>query len=470
MLKKCLPIAVALALSACAVGPDYQRPAVELPQGWQAGAVAATTPAVSPTWWRAYGDPVLDQLVDEALANNRNLASAAAKVDEARAQAGIARSNLLPQLSATAGYQKGRSATELRTPGAPAVTDVRSANGLLSWELDLWGKLRRANEAAYAGYLSSQYAEEAARLSISATVAQTYFQLRAFDAQLEITRQTLVSREESLRLNQRRFQGGVTSELDYRQAEAEAASARAQVPLLEQSVRQTENALGVLLGRSPRALVDAKVKRGKALEHMALPPAIPTGLPSDLLTRRADLRAAEQQLKAANANIGVARAAYFPSIGLTGALGSQSLALDTLFNGPNRTWNFAANLAMPIFDWGKTGYGVDAANARQKQALAGYELAIQNAFGETLNALSLTGTSAARQAAQLTQYKALQEALRLARLRYDNGYSSYLEVLDAERGFYQAELQLVDARLSQLQASIDLFKAVGGGWQASPAS
>ncbi|RQW28042.1 efflux transporter outer membrane subunit [Rhodobacteraceae bacterium CH30] len=467
MLIKSLPLWLAIALTGCAVGPDYSRPVVEMPGAWQAGAVAPAVAAdvnVAPDWWKSFNDPVLDQLVDEALAYNRNLAQAAARVEEARAQAGIARANLAPQLSANAGYQRGRTSAD--SAAGSQVSDARTANGALSWELDLWGKLRRANEAALANLAASEYNRDATRLSVAATVAQTYFQLRSFDTQLDITRRTLVSREESLRINKRRFEGGVTSELTYRQAEAEAASARAAVPSLEQSVIQSENALAILLGRSPRALVDSKVARGSELEALQVPVNIPSGLPSELLMRRPDVQAAEQQLKAANARIGVARAAYFPSIGLTGLLGSQSAALDTLFSGPTRTWSFVGNLAMPIFDWGKTGAGVDAASAQQKQALAAYELAIQSAFGETLDALSFTRTSRDRQAALFTQLQALQESLRLARLRYDNGYSSYLEVLDSERGSYQAELQLVGARLDQLQASVNLYKALGGGWNA----
>ncbi|MGL6070914.1 efflux transporter outer membrane subunit [Craterilacuibacter sp.] len=465
MLIKSLPLWIAIALTGCAVGPDYTRPVVEMPGAWQSGAQApaAAQMIVVQDWWKSFNDPVLDKLVDEALVYNRNLAQAVARVDEARAQAGIARANLVPQLSANAGFQRGRTSAD--SAGGSQLSDARTANGVLSWELDLWGKLRRANEAALANLAASEYTRDATRLSISASVAQAYFQLRAYDAQLDITRRTLVSREEGLRINKRRFEGGVTSELTYRQAEAEAASARAGVPSLQQSVIQTENALAILLGRSPRALVDSKIARG-AVAALQVPVDIPAGLPSDLLMRRPDLRAAEQQLKAANARIGVARAAYFPTIGLTGALGSQSTALDTLFSGPMRTWSFATNLAMPIFDWGKTGAGVDAASAQQKQALATYELAIQSAFGETLDALSFTQTSRDRQAALFTQLQALQESLRLARLRYDNGYSSYLEVLDSERGSYQAELQLVSARLDQLQAAINLYKALGGGWDS----
>lgn len=465
-MRKCsVALCVALALTGCAVGPDYQRPAQELPQAWQ-GESADAQQQIARDWWRGFGDERLNTLVSEALEHNRDLVASAARVDEARAQAGIARAALLPQVSAEGSFQRNRVSQEMYP--APYVRDARTANGVLSWELDLWGKLRRADEAARADFAAARLTRDAAELSIAAQVAQTYFQLLAYDAQLDITRRTLSTRDESLKLNKRRFEGGMTSELDFRQAEAEAAAARAQVPVLEQSVRQTENALAVLVGRSPRAMVEGKLERAE-LGGLAVPPVVSAGLPSSLLTRRPDVLAAEEQLHAANARIGVARAAYFPSIGLTSAIGSQSADLGNLFTGPARTWSFAANLAMPIFDWGKTGAGVDAANARQRQALAQYDKAIQTAFRETLDALSATTTSTQRESAQRTQLNALKNTLKLAKLRYDNGYSSYLEVLDAERGAFQAELQLVDARLNQLNASVSLVKALGGGWQAAKA-
>ncbi|AXK39181.1 efflux transporter outer membrane subunit [Crenobacter cavernae] len=472
MIKRLLPVAVAVALTACAVGPDYQRPALELPDSWASapaiGPSAAETAALDARWWDRFGDAELSRLIDEAMAHNQDLAAAAARVDESAALSGQARAALLPRLDANAGYTRARKSAETTSPGVPLVGDVRSVNAVLSWEADLWGGLRRGNEAARADFAASRYSQAAARLSIASQVADTYFQLRAFDAQLSIARDTLKTRDETLKLQNRRFKGGVISALDVRQAEAESAASRAAVPTLEQAVGQTERALSVLVGKSPRALMSAPA-RGKPLEAQAIAPAVPSGLPSELLERRPDLAAAEAQLIAANARIGQARAAYFPSIKLTAATGSESLALASLFTGPTRTWAFVANLAMPIFDFGATAARVDAASARQRQALAGYQKSVQAAFSETLDALQAQGTSQSAEAAQEQQARALRETLRLARLRYDNGYSNYLEVLDAERGAFQAELALVDARLTRLRAVLSLYKSLGGGWQGDTA-
>ncbi|MCS3803307.1 multidrug efflux system outer membrane protein [Chromobacterium alkanivorans] len=462
MLKRALiPSLVALALTACAVGPDYSRPKLELPASAQ-----AQSPAIAMDWWKQFHDPVLDQLIAEALQHNQDLAVAAARVDEAAAQAGIARAQLLPALNANAGYQRGRTSTATTTPGAPLVSDVRNANLTASWELDLWGKLRRGNEAARADFAASRFARDSSTLAIAAQTAQTYFQLRAYDAQLDIAKRTLQSREESLKLQTKRFKGGLISELDQQQAEAEAASARAKVPQIASALEQTESALGVLLGHSPKQLVAGGIQRGQSLDALFAPPEVPAGLSSSLLERRPDIAASEQQLIAANARIGVARAAYFPSISLSGALGSQSLSLDTLFTGPTRTWSFVGNLAAPVFNFGQTGYAVDAASARQKQALAQYQKTVQSAFKDALDALSGYGAAREIQAAQTTQFQALNKSLRLANLRYDNGYASYLDVLDAQRNSFQAELGLVSAKLDQLNAVVGLYKALGGGWEA----
>ncbi|UJB31334.1 efflux transporter outer membrane subunit [Chromobacterium sp. Beijing] len=466
MFKRALmPSLAALALSACAVGPDYSRPKLELPDSGQVH-IAAQNPAIALDWWKQFNDPVLDQLIAQALEHNQDLAAASARVDEAAAQAGIARAQLLPALNANAGYQRGRASSATSTPGAPLVSDVRNANLTASWELDLWGKLRRGNEAARADFAASRFARDSSKLAIAAQTAQTYFQLRAYDAQLDIAKRTLQSREESLKLQTKRFKGGLISELDQQQAEAEAASARAKVPQIASALEQTESALGVLLGHSPKQLVAGGIQRGQSLDALSAPPEVPAGLSSSLLERRPDIAASEQQLVAANARIGVARAAYFPSISLSGALGSQSLSLDTLFTGPTRTWSFVGNLAAPVFNFGQTGYAVDAASARQKQALAQYQKTVQSAFKDALDALSGYGAAREIQAAQTTQFQALNKSLRLANLRYDNGYASYLDVLDAQRNSFQAELGLVSAKLDQLNAVVGLYKALGGGWEA----
>ncbi|MFC3531916.1 efflux transporter outer membrane subunit [Vogesella facilis] len=451
-----MPLMVALALSGCAaVGPDYQRPALELPAGQQVAKVDAR-------WWQSFGDSQLDALIDEALRYNRDLQQTAARVEEAAAALGSARASQLPRVDAKLGSTRTQSSEYSSAAGA--LYSYHQAGLSASWELDLWGKLARQREAAAANLAASEYSLAAARLSLAAQVSNAYFQLLAFDAQLAAAQATLKGREDSFMLRQKRFNGGMTSELELKQAEAELASAQAAVPKLSQAVDKSEHALAVLLGRSPRDLLQAP-SRGKPLERLAEAPSVPGDLPSDLLLRRPDIAAAEQQLIAANARIGVARAAYFPSIGLSAGIGSESLKLAQLFSGPAQVWNFAGNLTAPIFNNGAIAADVSAATARQKQALAGYEKAVQAAFADTLDALTAVRGSRETELAQRKQLDAMREALRLARLRYDNGYSSYLEVLDAERSVFQLEQALADARLARLQAAVSLYTALGGGWQ-----
>ncbi|MDF0604509.1 efflux transporter outer membrane subunit [Neisseriaceae bacterium TC5R-5] len=463
MLKRALlPLLITLALSACAVGPDYHRPLLELPEA--SAAQASSEALLVKDWWQQFKDPILTQLIDEALQHNQDLLTAAARVDEAAAQAGIARAQLLPTLDANAAYQRGRSSSEIVTPGTPLVADTRNANLQVAWELDLWGKLRRSNEAARANFAATRFARDASQLSIAAQVAQTYFQLRAYDAQLEIAQRTLATRQETLTLQNKRFARGAISALDQAQAEADEAATRATVPQIANARAQTATALNILVGRSAKTMVEGELPRGGNIDQLLVPTSIPADLSSTLLARRPDVAASEQQLIAANAQIGVARAAYFPTISLTGALGSQSTSLDGLFSGPARTWSFVGNAAAPIFNFGQTGYNVDAATARQKQALAGYEKTVQSAFKDALDALSAQNSSRDILQAQTVQSSALSKSLKLATLRYDKGYSSYLEVLDAQRGSFQAELNVVSAKLNQLNAAVGLYKALGGGW------
>lgn len=466
MKRLLLPTLITLALGACAVGPDYQRPAMDLPQSLAADA--RPDARVDLNWWTAFNDPVLDAFEQRASIYNRDLLAAIARVDEAAAQLTSTRADLLPQLNGAAGGQRGQPSSLLPSsglqPGQKVIGEQYNASLQASYELDLWGKLRRATEASRAELLSSQAARDTVALTVAASVANGYFQLRTYDEQLDIARRTLKSREDALVLRKKRFEGGLISELDYRQAEAETATARAAVPLYEQLVSQAETALKVLIGASPREIYQGEVSRGKALSTLNVPPTPPSGLPSDLLLRRPDVVAAEQQLVAANARIGVARAAYFPDITLTAALGSASLALGDLFTGPAALWSFAGDLTMPIFNWGKTGAGVDIANARQKQALASYEQSVQNAFRDTRDALVAQQKTAEQLVAQNTQVSAYTRTTHLARLRYDNGYSSYIDVLDSERSLFSAELDRANTRLARLQAAISVFRALGGGY------
>ena len=451
-------------LSGCAFGPDHARPAMDLPDAWRAGTADAGT--VQDGWWKGFGDPALDTLVTAALDHNRDLAKAIANVDEARAQLGLARANQMPRLDAQGSTERQRVSLNAFNSFTQEtrIQDLHSAAGALSYEVDLWGRYRRATEAARAQLLSTVAARDTVRLALTAQVARTYFDLLAYDQQLQVARDTLASRESTQELRKVRFELGLTSELDYRQAIAEAAAARSTVHTLQYNVAASEAALGVLTGRSPREIVTGTVDRGLAVDAVPVPPTVPAGLPSALLERRPDIVQAEQQLAAASANIGVAKAAYFPSISLTGLLGYESSDLTRLFTGPSGTWRYAGSVTMPIFDFGRVKAGVEAAEARQRAALAGYEKAVQDAFREAQDALVANRKARGVVEAQTTQVTALRRSLHLARLRYDNGYSSYLEVLDAERSLFEVEISLASAQRDQLVAVVEVYRALGGGW------
>jgi outer membrane protein, multidrug efflux system len=454
----------AVMLSGCiTVGPDYQRPKIDVPDRWPA---EKTESAVSVRWWESYNDPVLDRMVDEALVHNSDLALAVARLDEARAQLGIARADQAPGVTAGAGASRQRISEHSPEffPGFDPTFNDLNASVNASWEIDFWGKYRRATEAARADLLASASNRDAVRLALIADVARGYFNLRSLDAQITVTRQTVTTRLASLELQRKRFEAGVVSELELHQVEAQAYAAQALLPFLENELTQQETALSVLLGRSPRAIVGASPERGAAIEAQSVPPAVPAGLPSDLLEHRPDLRQAEQQLVAANARIGQAKAAYFPSIPLTGSFGTESTTLADLFTAPARVWLISVSAAQTVFDAGRIGSQVQAAQARQRQALAQYQSAIQNAFKDTRDALVSQRKARERLEAEQARVASLQKALELARLLYDNGESSLLDVLDAERGLLGAQLDRVEAQRAQLAATADLFKALGGGW------
>ena len=463
MYKNLLVVSVSLALSACAIGPDYQRPPTDFPDRFQekTAVLPEDVLRVEPKWWLNYNDPVLNAMVEQALSYNNDLAVAVAQMDDAAAQARVARSALLPQINATGNGTRGRTSQETNTG---ALGESYTVGASVSWELDLWGKLRRSNEAARATYLASSFNADAVRLSLAAQVAQTYFQMRALDASLKLSQDTRRTREETLDIQTKRFQGGVLSMLEVSQAQAELSSAQLSAEQQALALKTTETALSVLLGQSPREFLNQH-PRGSSLNAMSVPSNIPEGVPSDLLLRRPDIAQAEQQLVAANARIGEARAAYFPSIGLTGNLGSQSLSLANLFTGPAATWSFIGSLAAPIFNFGATQANVSSANARQRSALAAYEKAIQSGFKDVLDSLRTVDSTRMQLRSQRDQVNATQEALRLVNLRYNAGYSAYLDVLDTQRSAYAAQLGLINTELSNLNATVNLYKALGGGWQ-----
>ncbi len=462
-------LAAALILAGCATGPDYARPEFELPESWSAAAAPEARPARVPErWWTLYGDPALDRLVDEALAQGADTQIAAARVLEARARAGIADADRYPAAGLNVGANRTQSSREtaFTPPGVPRVTNAHRATLDVAWELDLWGKYRRASEAAHAEAFAAEAAREAVRLALAAEVAQRYFALLALDAQVQTVRQVLATRAETVELMRQRLDAGIASELDLRQSEAEVASARSQLADLERAREAQEAALAVLLGRSPRAAMQGAVARTapEATARIDDAPMVPAGLPSDLLLRRPDLLEAEQRLVAANARIGAARAEYFPAVSLTGYVGSESEQLARLFTGPAGVFQFAMGLAQPIFNAGRLGYATAAAEAQRDQALAEYRRAVANAFADVRTALAAQRAARETALAESERAEALRAALRLAEQRYEAGLSGRLETLDAERGYLAAELARLDAVRAGRAAIADLVKALGGGW------
>jgi multidrug efflux system outer membrane protein len=454
-------------LAACAAGPDYKRPELALPDNWPAQQDAAAQKAgvADEQWWHLYADATLDQLEQEALEHNSDIQVAAARVLEMRAQAGITGADQYPTVSAH--VMDSRTENTLlgsipRPASIPRTTNYAHASLDASYELDLWGKLRRASEAARADLLSAESAKETVRLTLTTQVAQQYFALVALDAQEAALQRLLASRQERIGLNRKQLEVGVISEYDLHQAEADVATVQSQLASVSLARNKQETALTLLLGRSPRDVISASVQHGSP----ALPATtVPDGLPSDLLLRRPDLKDAEQRLVALNARIGVARSQYFPSISLTGYVGGESVAFSDLFTGPARIFQFAANVSQPIFNAGRLGYMVDVAEARRDQALIQYKQAVANAFGDVRNALSVQASAQQVMTYESTRSDALGAAYKQAELRYKAGIASRLELLDIERNYLQAQLNRLDAERAQRSAVADLFKALGGGWK-----
>jgi outer membrane protein, multidrug efflux system len=465
-----ITIIAACAVSACGnlTSTAYQRPAIDVPTTLPATGAAAQVDWL--VWWKAFGDPVLDAMLQEATSNNQDLALASARIAEARATLDQNQANLLPTLDFNASAARRRS-SENSASANPGVTSLYSNDRQLgltaSYEIDFWGKYARADDAARARLLSQTAARGTVLTTLYANVAQSYFTLRALDAQNMLAEQTLSTRQENLRLQNRRLQGGVVGELDVRQAESEAASAQATLQQVQQNRNNAQSALAVLLGRAPSAILQPNLARGSELGALYARQAIPANLPSDVLALRPDVVSAEQNLIAANADIGQARAAYFPKLSLTATVGQQSRELSNLFDPASMFWNLLGNLTQPIFRGGAINAVVAAANARQQQAVAQYTQTVQNAFRDVHDALN---NSAAGQDIATTTAKridALRNTLRLADLRYKNGYTNYLEVLNAQRDLAQAEISLIDVQRTQLNAVVALYKALGGGWDAT---
>jgi multidrug efflux system outer membrane protein len=457
-MNRFLPIA--LLLAGCTTVTPYQPPKEDLPQQW---AETAPRTAESGRWWSIYADPQLDALVEEAYRTNDDLVLAAARVDEARAVLGEANSFLWPTLDAEASGARSRISQRTATafPGIPRQFNDYRATLNLSYELDLFGRLRAGVAAARAELQSSEASREAVRLALASQVAKSYYAMQALDRQVALTRETVKLREDALELQRKRFRGGVLSEFELRQLEAETATVRAQLPPLEQARETEEAALAVLLGRTPAEVTQGTIKVAAPKDTMTAP-VLPEGLPSELLLRRPDLVAAERQLAATHAQIAVARAEMFPSISLTGSLGRESAQLSNLFTGPAGIANIALGLAQPIFAGGRLEARTQQAQARERQALAQYQQAIRNAFGEVRTALAVQRRSRESFDAQTAREQALTDTARLARLRYENGVASQLDVIDAERNLLAARVARIDALRQHRQAIADLFRALGG--------
>jgi len=457
-MKRLLPILLVLA-AGCATGPDYRRPALTLPETWR-DAESSAPSAGLPPWTDLYRDPVLTNLIAEALLHNQDLAVAAARVEETMAAYRIQRAALFPAVNAAADFTTSRAGNIPPLPGAES--DQYNLFGQLSYELDLWGRVRRLKESARAQVLASEQGRRTVAIGLVASVASSYFNLRALDRQLEIAEATRASRLDSLELTRIKFDdgNGIVSELDVAQAQTQVASADSAIASLRRQVSLAEHALSVLVGRHPRA-----IERGRSLDEQEEPARIPAGLPSELLLRRPDLLAAEQSLVAANANVGAARAACFPSLSLTGALGLQSGELGDLFDTSlSKAWTFKPSLTAPIFNAGRLRANVRVAEAQRKGALAEYEKAIQNAFRDVEDALVSIARTREQLAADEAVVKAERRRLELADLRYEGGVASYSDVLDAQRFLFSAELTAVQSRNAVLAATVQLYKAVGGGW------
>jgi len=456
-------LSVLIVCSGCAVGPNYKRPAVSVPGTYRglSPEEAAKTQSASigdQKWWDIFQDEQLRSLIRTALQQNYDVRIAASRVLAARAQLGIVRSDQFPNVAAGAAIGDTRTARSAFLPAFERSTGQVDVSAV--WELDFWGKYRRATEAARANLLASEWARQEVLATLVANMSHAYFQLRALDRELEISKRTLTSRQESLRLTRILADRGSTSMLDVRQAEQLVFTAAAEIPALEQEIEQQENLISILLGKNP-----ADVARGQKLTEQAQPPEVPPGLTSSLLERRPDIREAEQQLVAANAQIGVARAAYFPQISLSGSGGFQSAALTSLFSGPAGTWNFGASLTQPIFTAGRIRSNVRFAQAQQQTALLFYQQTIQGAFRGVSDALIAYRKSREFRAQEELLFQSAQDSARLSHMRYTGGVTGYLEVLTNETNAFSAELGLVQAQLNELLALVQLYEALGGGWQ-----
>jgi multidrug efflux system outer membrane protein len=465
-MRNLIALLLAGAAAGCTVGPDYKRPVVAVPETYRGAAAPdpAASDAVSigdQAWWDVFQDDQLRQLIRTALQQNLDLRIAATRILEAQAQLGITRADQFPTVDAGASTSRNRVAKSVVPfPLEPYQSSEFQLTATAAWEIDFWGKYRRATEAARASLLASEWGRRAVATSLVSQVASGYFEMRAFDLQLDVATRTLASRRESLRLTEVTTRGGATSLVDVREAEQLVFNAAATIADLERQIAQQENYISVLLGRNP-----SDVPRGASLEQQTHLPEVPVGLPSALLERRPDVRQAEQLLIAANANIGVAKAAYFPQISLTASGGVESPALSNLFTTPAGLWSIGAGLTQPIFNAGRIRSRVTLSKAQQEEAVLTYQNTIQQSLREVSDAL--VGYRKGRDFREQQQLlnRSAADARRLAEIRYRGGATSYLEVLDSDTRMFSAELGVTQAELAELLALVQIYRALGGGWQ-----
>jgi multidrug efflux system outer membrane protein len=449
-------VLLGLALAGCAIGPNYKRPSLPVPDRYLADESRDQARSLADfPWWDVFDDPSLKGLIEEAIRNGFDARLAAARVQEARARFGIVHSEFFPSVQYEAGWQRGRADQILNPSG---VTQTQwSVDAGFSWELDLWGRVRRLNEAALAEYLATEEGRRGVLLSLVSDVAIAYFDLRELDRELEIAQSTTAAFQDTYNLFNRRLEGGAASSLETARAEASLAQVASQIPEIRRAIVAREVQLNFLLGRNPQAIP----REGPPV---ALPPEVPPGLPSTLLERRPDVRQAEQLLIAANAGVGVAKADFFPRLSLTGLFGNVSQELGDLFT-QGKTWSLGAGLVGPIFQGGRIRRSYEAAKAQWDEARIGYEAAAANAFGDVSRALADRTNLVETERQRARTVAAYQEAVRLANLRYASGLSAYFEVLEAQQQLFPAEIGLSQTRRDQLVAVVNLYRALGGGWQ-----
>jgi multidrug efflux system outer membrane protein len=454
-----LALALALAVSGCAVGPDYKRPELATPPTFRDAPEQQASIADLP-WWEVFKDETLQSLVKESLDKNLDLAAAVSNVEQSRDIAAVQRGELFPQVGylGTASRGKGTSISAFDTTST-TTSSVYAGAFNAAWEVDIWGRIRRATEASKAEMLASDAVRRGVVLSLVTGVAQAYLELRELDLELEIANRNVQSFQSTFELFNRQFRGGVSSRLDSLRAEAALAQAQSTVPLIEQRIRAKENQLAVLLGRTP-----GPIPRGESLLASSLPPEIPAGVPSLLLERRPDLIEAEQNLVAANAQIGVAFAEFFPRLGLTTLYGSATSELDDFLKSGTGAWSRAAAATGPLVTFGRTWYAWESAEAGAQSAVSRYQQSVLAALADVSNALTAREKVTAQRISLERQVAALQESVRLAEKRYVGGLSTYLEVLDAQQQLFPAELSLAQAQRDERLVLVDLYRALGGGW------